>query len=78
VIFLRFSVDMVVVLVWFWCCRLVFLLVERLVQINDEVVRVGCIFAERHYRSPKLFAAATLALYAAFVMLVLVLIVPEV
>jgi hypothetical protein len=47
----------------------IFLLVERLVKINDGVVRVGC-----QYLSPKLFAAAaTLTLYAAaFVMLVLV------
>ncbi|GAU30944.1 hypothetical protein TSUD_143920 [Trifolium subterraneum] len=59
---------------------------ERLVQIGDEVVRVWYIFpfllygstAECQCLSPKLFAAATLALYAAFVMLVLGLIVPEV
>jgi hypothetical protein len=42
-----------------------FLIVERLVQINDEVVRAGC-----QYLSPK---RCDFALYAAaFVMLVLV------
>jgi hypothetical protein len=53
-----------------------FLLVERLVQINDGAIHVACIFTEHHYHSPKFFTVATLALYAAFVMLVLVLFVP--
>jgi hypothetical protein len=80
-VFLCFYVDMVVVLVWFWYCPLVFRCVicnkGGVVQRNyfshggavgldnDGVVRVGC-----HYLSP---SAATLAFYvAAIVMLVLV------
>ncbi|MCI44868.1 hypothetical protein A2U01_0066107, partial [Trifolium medium] len=56
-------------------------------QISDDAVRIGCIFpfllirftTEHQYLSPELFAATTLALYAAaFVMLVLVFFVPEV
>jgi hypothetical protein len=89
--FLRFCVDMVVVLVLSWCCPLVFLCVvcsKNGVILRNYLFLGGANVPDQSWScsclgintfSLKLFALATLALYAAtFAMLVLVLIVPEV